>query len=204
MTQDISKLPPIKKYFLLAKYYGRNPTRGLIYWGGEPISIEDIDRYSKILSEMDIRLKILEDLIRGGIPPDVIADAIDWKGFEELVSQIFMLYGYKVDKNVRFKRFEYDILAFKEDILFSIDCKHWDRIIYPSMAEKIVDSLIRRTVKLDMLPKYRGYRKYGLVVTLVEGGVLKHRGIYFIPIYYLKNFLEEVYTLIFEGELKEI
>ncbi len=204
MYDELLNLSTLELYILLSRFHGRKPRRGILYWDVIPENLSTLDKYLPHLENPSIRLKILEKLIIKGIPPDVIADAIDWRGFEDLAGYIFKSFGYTVERDVRVRRYQFDIISYREDILFSVDCKHWDRIIYPSTASRIVDPLIKRTRILNSLDKYRAYKKYGLVVTLVEGGVREYKGIYFIPIYYLRNFLEEVYSLIFQGLLKDI
>lgn len=82
---------------------------------------------------------------------------LDWKEFENMVTVSFEASGYVVYKNLHFrrkeKRWQIDVLAFKEPIILSVDCKHWHYNMSPSRIREVAEAQVERTLSLaNVLP----------------------------------------------------
>ncbi len=190
-------------YIILSLYHRRPLDRARLLWSVEDEEIASLEKYVKYLDDPDIRLSIIENLMAKGLSLDKIVEAMDWRGFESLVSEFFRSYGYKIYRNYRLKRNEYDVIAVKEDHLISIDCKHWDKPLPPSKAREVAENLRLRSKKLYRDPLFRGRKIYMAIVTLRESRISFINGVAIIPITYIRNFLEELYSLIYQGYMKE-
>lgn len=204
MTNSIPNLSVRDLYILLLKYYRRPLKPAKILWVFEDEEVKYLDEYVDQLKNLNIRLKIIEKLVLSGLSIDKVAEAVDWRDFEELVRHYFRNYGFKTFKNLRVWRYEYDVIAIKGDLLICIDCKHWDRPVYPSRASEIAENLVRRCKYLKKKVEYRRHRIFGVIVTLRDINTIFIEGIPIVSIYYLRSLIEELYTLIYNGVMKEI
>jgi len=200
---DIENLSLRDLYIILLRYYNRPVERARLLWSIEDEEVESLDKYVKYLDDPRIRLSIIERLLLLGLSIDKIVEAIDWRAFESLVSEFFRSYGYKTYRNYRLKRNEYDVIAVKQDITLSIDCKHWDKPLPPSKAREVAENLRLRSRKLYGDPLFKGNRIYMAIITMRESRVSFIDGVAVIPITYLRNFIEELYSLIYQGYMKE-
>ena len=68
-----------------------------------------------------------------------LALTLGWQGLEELCSEIFAEAGYTALRNFRFKhkgrRYEIDVVAWKENYIIAADCKRWSRIRRSALRE---------------------------------------------------------------------
>ena len=63
-----------------------------------------------------------------GEPQRVILQTLTWQEFEEFVAQVFLIHEFEVHHRFRFstnRRFEIDIVAGREPIIFCVDCKQY-------------------------------------------------------------------------------
>jgi len=76
-------------------------------------------------SLLPLALKALEE----GADLYEVSSFLDWRDFEELVSEYLKLSGYESARNIRtkLKRYEYDVVAVDpvSRVGLVIDCKHW-------------------------------------------------------------------------------
>ncbi|HIQ13800.1 MAG TPA: hypothetical protein EYH44_05415 [Thermoprotei archaeon] len=201
--QKLENLSMKELYIILLRYYKRPINRVRLLWSIEEEELEKLDRYIDLLDNPHIRLSIMERLLELGLSIDKIVEAMDWRGFESLVSEFFRSYGYKVYGGYRIRRFEYDIIAVKGDILISIDCKHWDRPLPPSKARDIAKMLIRRSREINIDRRFKGKKIYMAIISMRGETPRFIDGVALIPILYIKNFIEEIPSLIYLGYLKE-
>ena len=147
----------------------------------------------------DIKQKILE----GKQIEDIIQE-IDWKEFEELISNILKKHDFDVHNNFRFKtnrRFEIDILAVRNKISLLIDCKQWGRGRYKKTGLKYsVEEQKERAKQLKKFLKNNPIAQaelnikkttkfIPLLVTWFEEELLKHENIFIIPVWKFNEFL---------------
>ena len=151
------------------------------------------EEYKDKLNDKDIRLSIIRELLSSGYTLEDVSEAITWRDFEYLVSKYFEENGFDIKLNLRIKKpiREIDIVAIKDKIIFCIDCKHWDRVIYPSIIEKIVSEQINRCRILSRKPFYQRYDIYPLIISLRISREIFHNHVGIIPANALKEFIDK-------------
>ncbi len=106
---------------------------------------------------------------------DVEKSKVDWKRFENDVSEIFEKFGYSVKRDVRFKtsgRFQIDLIAYDEKRCFFVDCKD-HRYIAPAQEETfIMKQKIRAENYIKLKPELQYKKKIILLVTRNKTGSL--------------------------------
>ena len=200
---DLDSLSIRDLYVILLLYHNRPVEKARLLWSIEDKELESLERYVRYLDDPRVRLSVIENLLVRGLSMDKVVEAIDWRGFESLVSEFFKSYGYKTYRNYRIGRNEYDVIAVKGDHLISIDCKHWDKPLPPSKAREVVENLRMRSKKLYGDPIFKGRKIYMAVITMRESRVSFIDGVAVIPVTYLRDFIEELYSLVYQGYMKE-
>lgn len=119
--------------------------------------------------KIDIIIRALEQGVDGGR----ISGYLNWVEFEKMVAKVFEKAGYQTKWNIRLiqrgHRYQIDLLAYRENILIIIDCKHWKRPPPPSAISRMVEAQERRLMALKS--------KLEKKVTSAEA----HHEIYLIP-----------------------
>ena len=155
---------------------------------------EIYDTYGSHIYDESFRLSIIEELLTRGVSPEDIAEAIDWRDFEVMVSKYLEGYGYTTFIHYRIpgSRLEIDILGIREEarVIMVVECKNWDKVIYKSQLERIHRSIIDKAVKLCGLDRFKGYSIAPIVVSLRHGKIKVFNNIPIIPISMLKAFLD--------------
>lgn len=159
----------------------------------------NIDWYLEMISLDKIKQKLLD-----GKQIEEIVENIDWKDFEELVSEILGKHGFKTLNNFRFKterRHEIDIIAIKGNETFLIDCKQWSTGRYKKSALKnATEDQEKRLEEFKKFIKTNAIDKNGsklgknhvfipIIVTWYDENLLKHGNTLVIPIWKLNEFL---------------
>ncbi len=164
------------------------------------------NRFETDLKNLDFRLNLIKELLRRGESPEKIAEAMDWRDFEYLVGRYFGENGFTVRYNYRFRRprREIDVIAYREDILFCIDCKNWDKALSPSIIRKVVGRQVERAGYLCNAREFRGYRIFPLIVVMRHGRTIFYKGVGVIPISGLKEFIQYIGTLVLEGVITSL
>jgi Holliday junction resolvase-like predicted endonuclease len=121
-------------------------SEGLIYLKSDCVEVDN-----------DMRLKLAVKAAALGSDIEQISSFLCWQEFEEIAAFALKSFGYVVANNVRFKhgnrRWEIDVVGFRNPLVICIDCKHWQHAISPSALKKIVDSQVERTKSFaDSLP----------------------------------------------------
>ncbi len=154
--------------------------------------------------------------VRRGCDPKNVSGYLSWRDFESFVAEALEESGYYVFKNFRFgvRRWEFDVLAVNtlSSIALAVDCKHWSpRHVSVS---KIRTVSLEHINKLKLLLDSCGYEFsgypilrrarhfFGVVVTmseLIRGSV---EGVGIVPIYYFRDFLENLSFYVEELKMK--
>jgi len=164
------------------------------------------EEYKDKLNDKDIRLSIIRELLSSGYTLEDVSEAITWRDFEYLVSKYFEENGFDIKLNLRIKKpiREIDIVAIKDKIIFCIDCKHWDRVIYPSIIEKIVSEQINRCRILSRKPFYQRYDIYPLIISLRISREIFHNHVGIIPANALKEFIDKYPYFILSKTIRSV
>ena len=148
----------------------------------------------------------MEERIKLREPIEEMLKMVNWKDFEDFVSNIFESNDFKVKKNFRFRtrrRYELDLIAVRGNICFCVDCKEWGRGRYKKTAlKKAVQRQEERTNEflrfLERNPlaassfNLRKAKVYPLIVTLFEEEMVKEGKTFIIPVWKLNSFLLEM------------
>ncbi|MEM5877638.1 MAG: restriction endonuclease [Candidatus Aenigmatarchaeota archaeon] len=102
----------------------------------------------------------------------------DWKDFERIVEEIFQFHGFAT------KRYEIDIIAESDSVVFCVDCKRWGKGRYKHYAlRKAAEKQMERASKIAS-----SKRTIPLIITLMDEQ-MQSQQVYFIPIWKLNEFL---------------
>jgi len=140
------------------------------------------------------------------LPIEEILKKHDWNEFEKIVAEIFKANNFEIKKNFRFKtkkRYEIDILAVKQNLIFCVDCKKWSSGRYKKSGIKIAATkqekrtrmvrnfLKKNPIAMQMLKIGQTPKFYSLIVTLMEEDIIQEKKTFIVPIFKLNSFLLE-------------
>ena len=139
-----------------------------------------------------MRLEEIEQLIKSGKTLEEILKIIDWKEFEEKIEEIFKIHGFKTTRNFRFKtkkRYEIDLVAEKDYIIFAVDCKKWEKGRYK--ISELKKSAIKQKERALELKNFLKTKKdvIPLILTLYDESINEFEGALIIPSFKLNSFL---------------
>lgn len=152
---------------------------------------------------------LAEDTLRlaeRGYDVERVAEALDWRGFEELLARYLKALGWSVVRNLRFGRREVDVVAAHRvsGLGLSIDCKRWGGRWRKSYRVKEVagEQRVRTEEMLRSCPtlisRYAPIRlaRYfvSVVVTLKESVRGYFSGSFVVPVYYFRDFVINLET----------
>jgi Holliday junction resolvase-like predicted endonuclease len=137
---------------------------------------------------------------------------LKWTEFEGVAAEALLVSGFKVLRNFRFKRkgkrWEIDVIGFREPLVVCIDCKHWRRRLSQAALIKAVEAQLQRTEAFaDALPNYwmkAGLGKWKnalivpLILSLVSGSPKFHNNVPIVSMLQLRDFIN---TLPLEAQL---
>jgi hypothetical protein len=100
------------------------------------------------------RLKAAVLAISLGCDVEQVSQALSWRDFERLASEILGAFGYRAQTCVRFvkPRMEIDVLGIRSGIAIVIDCKHWKRSnlslisLYSKKQVRRAEVLLQKTI----------------------------------------------------------
>jgi hypothetical protein len=152
------------------------------------------------------RLKLAVHIISLGADIESVSGFLQWKEFEGIAAVAFERNGYGVKKNLRFKhagrRWEIDIVGFKQPIVVCMDCKHWHHGMSPSVLKKIVEEQVQRTSALaESLPNptvkaefvsWDSVKFIPAVLSLVTGRFKFYDNVPIVPVLQLQDFLGQL------------
>ncbi|MEM3731598.1 MAG: restriction endonuclease [Candidatus Bathyarchaeia archaeon] len=114
---------------------------GLIYLHGNAVKVDGVQR-----------LKLAVQAIKLGADIESVSSFLSWQEFEGMAALAFERNGYSVEKNLRVshagRMWEIDVVGCKRPLVVCVDCKHWQRSLYPSALRKVVENHVERTFAL--------------------------------------------------------
>ena len=153
-----------------------------------------------------VDLKELAKQLQTGKNIEDILEKTDWKNFESIVSNIFKENDFSTKQNFRFKtkrRYEIDVIAVRNNSIFCIDCKWWNKGRYKKsgLMSAIVSQekrtkefgkfLKKNPIAKNLLHVKSGYTVYPLLVTLHDEDMIKENETFLIPVWKLNRFITE-------------
>ena len=170
--------------------------QALIRWKGKTID-----------ASRDQRVKIAVHAVKLGADFERVCTTLEWSEFESIATEAFKANNYDVLKNIRFKekngkRWEIDILACRQPLILSVDCKHWQHKWTRAPIVTTVEQQVRRTRAVsDALPSM--YSKIGLdgwtyatvipmILSLLPTRFKFHHGTPVVAVLQLQSFLSEL------------
>jgi len=156
-------------------------------------------------ASLDQRIKIAIQAIKLGIDFEKVCSFLDWSEFESIATAAFEANYFTVKRGFRFawsgRRWEIDILGFKESVVACVDCKHWHHGWRRAATIKAVEAQVKRTEALaDALPmlhekiELTTWEKAVLipiVLSLYPSPLKFYKKTPIVPILQLQNFLSE-------------
>lgn len=145
------------------------------------------------------------EAIQAGADVERISRLLTWQEFEDIVQQSFESVGFLTRKHLVFtwqkRRFEVDLLATREPIVASVDCKHWRQ----NPDGKLRTAASRQLQRTRALQQYMATRLdwFGVqcwrrthlvpvVIELADRGSDFVGGVPIVPILRLRSFLEGI------------
>lgn len=155
----------------------------------------------------DQRVKIAIKALTLGVDSERVCALLEWREFETIATEAFEIYSYRAVKNLRFKdvsgkRWEIDLLACKQPLILSVDCKHWHHKWTQASIAAVAEKQVERSGAFaKSLPRFHG--EIGLsgwdvawvipvVVSLIRGPLTFHRDTPIVSVLQLQDFLSEV------------
>jgi Holliday junction resolvase len=144
-----------------------------------PLKITHVVNFEEITS--------IEDL-------EIVSEEIIWQNFERLAAFIFEKNEFKVITNSvktgNKKRRQYDVIAWKSNQTFLVECKKWAGNRYRlSALKKAVEQHKERTTFYESIMNEDAIP---VVVTLVEEEIRLYEGVPLVPIQKLNSFIYEL------------
>ena len=138
------------------------------------------------------RLKTSILALEKGANIEDIAEQIEWKDFEGLVSEILQSKDFATIRNLMLAkpRMEIDVVGVKLGIAMLIDCKHWKRTS-SSALESIVQKQIERTK--HYIASTEGAIAVPVIVTLYQDQIDFIDKVPIVPIFQFSSFVDEFY-----------
>jgi len=156
-------------------------------------------------ASLNQRIKIAIQAIKLGADFEKVCSFLDWSEFENIATVAFEANHFTVKKGFRFtwssRRWEIDILGFKESVVACVDCKHWHHGWRRAATIKAAEAQVKRTEALaNALPML--HEKIGLadwkeivlvpiVLSLYPSPLKFYEKTPIVPILQLQNFLSE-------------
>lgn len=150
-----------------------------------------------------INLEDIQKQLKNGKMIEEVIAGFDWKDFEKIVGEIFIKNEFLVKQNFRFKikrRYEIDLIAARNNLVFVVDCKQWGKGRYKSSG--IRKAANDQEIRADELKKFFKKNKiaqeilkikspsiFPLIITLWQEDVQKENNTFVVPIWKLNSFL---------------
>jgi hypothetical protein len=127
---------------------------------------------------------------------EIVSEAVIWQNFERLAAFIFEKNDFEVSVNTvktwNKKRRQYDVISWKSDQTFLVECKRWSGSRYRlSALKKAIEQHKERTMFYENIMNEDAIP---LVVTLVEEEIHWYEGVPIVPILKLNSFISELDT----------
>lgn len=168
---------------------------GLIYVSDDMIRATDMQRF-----ELAVRA------LKKDVDIEKLTALLHWREFEAMAALAFEHNGYSVLKNLHFKhngrRYEVDIVGWKNSSAVCVDCKHWHHAIGRSTLERVVEKQVERVRALSSSlpnPKIKiecsstnSLRLMPVVLSLITDKSKFCRGVPIVSILQLQDFLNQL------------
>ena len=165
-----------------------------------------IEKDGEIAVEPTGRLRIAFELVKSGSDIERVFKYLSWQEFEEASAQILEECGYKVYRRIRFRneerRFEIDLLGFRNPLILCLDCKHWMRGSQRSPLRKAIEEQVKRVKSLPPFLKsnkerfhlktWRKAKLLPVMIALLDVPLQPYNGVPTVPVLRLGNFLYEL------------
>jgi Holliday junction resolvase-like predicted endonuclease len=153
------------------------------------------------------RLRIAFRALERGADLQRVCSQLEWKEFESIATAAFKSHRYRVIKNCRFKgiegkRWEIDVLACKQPLIASVDCKRWRRNWTRAAIIRVVEQHLERSRAFaDSLSHFQArieldHWKHATVIpiilSLLPSRFKFHRHTPIVSVLQLQNFLNEL------------
>jgi Holliday junction resolvase-like predicted endonuclease len=153
---------------------------------------------------MDVsqRMMLAGRLIHEGRDPAKVSRALEWQEFEKFANDTLVENGFQTLKHFVFKassgRREIDVLAWNDNFILAIDCKHWHRGISPHRLVLVAQAQTERVRALAKRPELLARAKIGdlarrsimpIILTLCEAPKRSLDGVPIVSVAKLMNFL---------------
>jgi hypothetical protein len=141
-------------------------------------------------------------LVSRGLMVEQVSRVLDWRAFEDLAGMLLEESGFECRRNITLTRprRQIDLLASKESVALSVDCKHLTVGFGSSRLVSAAAQQTERTIQLSksgLVPK--GCRLIPCMITLYAGDFLLIDAVPCVPIEKLSAFALE-----FEGFLDQL
>jgi hypothetical protein len=166
--------------------------------------VKYVDELIEVSSNQRARMAI--HAVKLGADIERVCNVLEWKEFENITATAFEADNYAVKKRFRFKwagrRWEIDVLGYKNPLVACVDCKQWHRNWRRSAIIKTVELQVERTHALaEALVSLR--EKIGLVnwkqatlipivLSLVPSPFKFYSDVPIVPVLQLPDFLNEL------------
>ncbi len=151
-----------------------------------------------------MKIEEAEQFIKSGKTIEEFVEKIDWREFEKIIREIFSVNGFNSFSNFRFKthrRFEIDVVAAKNNLIFAADCKEWSKGRYKNGGLRIAAqeqsaraSEFEKFLRSNPIARYKFKTSPGapvvpLVVTWHEEPISENGNCFIVPVWKLNSFL---------------
>ncbi|MHA1376992.1 MAG: hypothetical protein ACTSRG_01295 [Candidatus Helarchaeota archaeon] len=169
--------------------------------------VKDQNEEVKIDSNFRINLAIF-GIVNLNLQPHQITKYLTWQEFEEFCFFVLEKHEYSCIRNFRFskkkKRFEIDLLGFRQPYILSIDAKRWrTRIAKISALKNAVEKQIVRSKNLsevfsnysDRFPvtDWKFATFIPILITSMSEGIKSHMNVPIVPFFQFNEFISNLH-----------
>jgi hypothetical protein len=149
------------------------------------------------------RIKLAERLIHQGRDPKKVSSFLGWREFEIFAEDTLRQNGFQTTEHFTFKsevgRREIDILAWNDNFLLALDCKHWRRGLSTGRVKEAAHAQVERSMALAKRPdllhrlRIRNVEKYAILPVILALGELRERIVDGVPVVSVSKLLSFLY-----------
>lgn len=132
------------------------------------------------------------EMVKSGLPVDLISKNISWQNFENIVTEILYSYNFSIIQNLIFTkpRMEIDVIGTRLGISLLIDCKHWKKYNNHQLKKSVKKQIIRSERYIHIHNSIIGIP---MIVTLYDTGIHFIDNVPIVPISRFASFINEFY-----------
>lgn len=154
----------------------------------------------------DKKLSLAVEAIKQGLDIERACKHLEWQEFENIAAKAFETNYYRVMRNFHFqtfgKRWEIDLLAFKQPIIACVDCKHWHHGWSKAAIMKTAEAQVERTQALAVelgnfvdalgLTNWNQATLIPVILSLVSSAFKFYNNTPIVPVMQMQNFINEL------------